>query len=456
MEETASVPLLDLQGTDLTPSSSLPSRQAAESPGFQWARAPRNGILAGRSSHNTGVNSARFERLLRNLPPPKENKFLRLAFSLVYGTGLRWKGVYPINLLLLLVVVAGAVSEVTRASWKWSVEYLPVVKKEGGKPTVGLIVRLISLHMKVVLLAGAYVFASLRIHKTGNAGRTLSQILPVPEARMQFCGAQRRTKSWLRGNVAVFFIMIFGAVVSVVNLILFIQRVEFTTTSYQITAKQALTSISGVFWTWTVVGLCLHLAVFYDVTDDVIQVGQEVPRRVKSMFGEREDNAQELLALQGDRKRAYHETVELVHELNEYMDLVLAPWKKWLVFQMMTSLLIALTFFLSSVFLLFDSLRSRYPLNASTEVIICLSIAFSYIVPLHGAAKVTSMWDHVISDLLIGKTLLRQSPVDFLCLASWLPRLRGGFVVCGFRVRHQIGFHVIPILLSLATLSRYL
>lgn len=114
---TMDTPLLGMYKQDTNPSFDPAMQRQDEAPSKSMESLPLDVFRVHGDRGNRAVGEDRssdlwtFEQVLSDLQAPSGNTFLRVSHALVFGTGLRCKGVYPVSLLLMSVVLIGAVSE---------------------------------------------------------------------------------------------------------------------------------------------------------------------------------------------------------------------------------------------------------------------------------------------------------------------------------------------------------
>lgn len=417
--------------------------------------------------------SARFERVLRDLPPPRPHVCLQLLFALTNGVGLRWRGVYVVNVLMSLVMLTGAMCTFVYLSYGWNTLYHAVLTKYGQEVRIGVILRWVVSYQFTLQKLGPIIHLAYYINRGDLDRAFLRRGFPAPTVRTELCAPNAIASRVITPHPGFFrtygstFLVGLALLASALKLVTMTLFQSIPTDDFDVDMKvdgYVLVSVFGrAFSVWSIAVMGASITMVYAVCDDVTLVNQYVMQDLIQRISKQLPEASEDPTIRQDSvcraashaEEFYLEIIETLAELRDYTDWVLRPWKKWFVFQIVLSLLTILCFLLSSVFILLRVMKGEYPFSLFNDAAVILLMAAGYVFLLHAAARVTNTWDKELQRLLGDKRLFAMQPCQYHSLVLFLDRARGGFLVCGYRVEHKLGLKVITILLALAGLSRF-
>lgn len=421
--------------------------------------------------------SDQFQRLLRGLSPPKNHSYLRIVFALAFGTGIRFKGVYLLNILLILLMLTGAVTEVVREMRSWYHKELPLLAVYGAKATAAIGMRFATEYMVILMFIGGFLQPSLFIHRAANEYHFLRQGFLTPLVRLKSSKQQTSVvdSSPRRRNLVGRCLASVGLMFAAVDIFCLYRFVMYpihpsVQPGTQSTSYRANTVFAYIFWVWSMTATGTCVAAFYAVTDDLVMVCREVSPVVCSLLEQGEDDEHSYSSTDGqsvsrtgahipvlEKARPSHmQAVNLLNELKDYSDMVMSSWKNWFAYHMVMTIVLVLCFTLSNLIFLLTGLNHAFAKRTYYIALIAFGIPYCYLAPMHSAARVTHAWDTMVHDILTNRKFLCRFPKDYKSLASYLEELRGGFAICGYRFHHTTGLQVITLLIAFASLIRFI
>lgn len=419
------------------------------------------------NSDRLANESESFDTLLSRVPHLKRHLLFRLAFALIHGTGLRCRGMYPINLLLVLTIIAGA----TSAAIFMTQNCRALLREFEGhslRAVVGVVLRYSCNYLIIILFCGEFVTFSVFLHK-GIISKPYEACFPN-STRHQVTNSVLSTSPISRRNLSLRSswkyeptVLSLASVVSIALnvLLLYKFRLPAYTQGPALSISQiGLTVLWSIFNAWCYASSSLATPLFYAVVDDVVQVCQDVGHHTACSLStsvskrSSSDDATDVLISAPDQSTRLAVAKRLL-DLKKYTDAVLKPWRLWFAFHMAILFLMGLFLALSGVFLLVKRGPSvRYPFEGTYDAFTTSSMILGYLFPLHAAARVTNVWDNLVHQLRTDYRLLSRCPVTYHSMALYVGELGGGFVILGRRVQFLAGLKLLTIIMTLAGLTR--
>lgn len=329
--------------------------------------------------------------VFQNQPPPKNRRFLRILSVLVYGTGFRLGSIYPANILVVAVMVAGWGCSFASTTCGWYFHQLPKVKDFGTKAVAGLSFRWACDYIFLLIAAAAVAQTTLLIHRSacrssfpfsGGPARYL-----IPHARKpstQFGISMRRSWAWYVTNLFAFV----SAVSGVINFAFLLRKaVYFHDPSYF--EKNPFSHCYGprtmayVFSAWSVPLAGLWMAGFFATADDLVATCHEVKHRLRELRESHGYIQQEYVPLCRSQQEcqveekdtaaaAYGLVLDTLEDLKSYIGMSLSMTKLWFSIHLILTFMGVLLFALSSFIFLCLSWsmkgKVRYPADYYLDV----------------------------------------------------------------------------------------